>query len=380
MKEILTKKSYFFKALLLIGMAYILIKVIDQYEVFFNYLAGFKSAIAPFVVAFVFAYLFNPILNLLEKHTSFKRGTNIAIIYGGFILICYLTVSFIWPVIYQNTSDLIKQVPMIANEVQSLINEWSQEFDGFDLGQFNNIKEQVLSFIPKLTEMLTNSLTSLVSFMYEAIMGTGNFLLGFVLSIYVLLEKESFLESLRRIFMITLKERAQILFNIGNALHENLGKYLVGKTMDSIFVGICATVGLAFIGSNYAALLGLIFGITNMIPFIGPFIGTGIAVGINLFYSPIIAVIVLVYLLIVQQIETLIIEPKLIGEKIGLNPILTILAVMLGGEIAGVIGMVLAVPVMGVIKLYATNIINYQYEKLYPTPEPEITEDVEEEE
>ena len=125
-------------------------------------------------------------------------------------------------------------------------------------------------------------------------------------------------------------------------------------------------------------LLGVIFGITNMIPFIGPIFGTLIAVGINFFYSPFVALMILVFLLIVQQVETLIIDPKVVGQKMGLNPFLTLLAVTIGGKFMGMIGMILGVPIMGVIKLYFTQFIDQEYEKLYLSPQKQKEESLEE--
>ncbi|MFQ7546131.1 MAG: AI-2E family transporter, partial [Turicibacter sp.] len=131
-------------------------------------------------------------------------------------------------------------------------------------------------------------------------------------------------------------------------------------------------------GAKYALLLGVIFGITNMIPFIGPIFGTLIAVGINFFYSPFVALMILVFLLIVQQVETLIIDPKVVGQKMGLNPFLTLLAVTIGGKFMGMIGMILGVPIMGVIKLYFTQFIDQEYEKLYLSPQKQKEESLEE--
>ena len=115
-----------------------------------------------------------------------------------------------------------------------------------------------------------------------------------------------------------------------------------------------------------------------MIPFIGPIFGTLIAVGINFFYSPFVALMILVFLLIVQQVETLIIDPKVVGQKMGLNPFLTLLAVTIGGKFMGMIGMILGVPIMGVIKLYFTQFIDQEYEKLYLSPQKQKEESLEE--
>lgn len=361
-------RQRFFKGLLFVGTAYCMVKLIDQYPLLFEQLAQLQSALMPFIIAFIFAYLFNPLLNVLQRKTSWSRGVQLTVIYLSFLVVCGIGTRIVAPMIYQNASDLIKQIPDFATKIQDGINQWSDQFSGTGWNETMDLKAQLLSAIPKLTELLTTSLSSLVTWMYSAVLGTGNLLFGFILSIYLLLEKEVFLESGRRLLKITLRQHADHTLSAGRLVHENIGKYLVGKTVDSIFVGVCATLGLMAMGGQYAVLFGLIFGVTNMIPFIGPIIGMCFISGVHLFYHPMLAIAILVYLFIIQQIETLVVDPKVVGQKVGLNPILTLLAVSLGGKFMGVVGMVLGVPLMGVIKQYAGTYINQTYERLYPEP------------
>ena len=126
-----------------------------------------------------------------------------------------------------------------------------------------------------------------------------------------------------------------------------------------------AIIGLTIIGADYAVLLGVIFGVTNMVPYLGPVVGTIIAVSINVFTNPTRAIIILIYLVIIQTIETMIIDPKVVGSKMGLNPVLAMLAVTIGGSLFGIPGMIIGAPIMGVLKLYATRYINHSYVKLH---------------
>ena len=369
----------FFKGLLFVGMAYLLIKVIDHYEVLFNGINGMLATIWPFLLAFVLAYAFNPIIVFLEKKFKCQRTVSIAVTYIGLLLFCYLGASFLFPVIYQSSKDLVSQIPGFASEIQIWLTNWTIQIKQIDVGDLAAIQDQILRIIPKLTDVLTNSLTSVIGVMYHALMGTSNVLLAFIISIYVLLEKEKFSSITRKLVSIICRPKlATHVFHMAHLFHSNIGKYLIGKSIDSLFVGICAVVGLSLMGAKYALLLGVIFGITNMIPFIGPIFGTLIAVGINFFYSPFVALMILVFLLIVQQVETLIIDPKVVGQKMGLNPFLTLLAVTIGGKFMGMIGMILGVPIMGVIKLYFTQFIDQEYEKLYLSPQKQKEESVEE--
>lgn len=359
------RSSSFLKGLLFVAVAYILIKLIDHYQVFFNGVKMLTSALWPFVLSFGLAYILNPILVFLEKQFKLKRGWSVTITYCGLILVCYIGASFLFPVIYQSAKDLMSQIPIYATEIQNWLMTLGPEFAQINLEEMTQIQGEILNVIPKLTEVFTSSLGSLVSVLYQAIMGTGNVLLAFIISIYVLVEKEKFaLMTKKLIYVVCRPQVATHIFNAASLFHTNIGKYLIGKSIDSIFVAVCAIIGLSLIGAKYAVLLGVIFGITNMIPFVGPIFGTAIVVVINLFYSPLVALISLVFLLIVQQVETLVIDPKVVGKQMGLSPFFTILAVTIGGQLMGIFGMILGVPIMGVLKLYLTQFINREYEKL----------------
>lgn len=370
MNQSMKQPVTFLRGLAFVAAAYILIKVIDSYHLIFASLGGMFSTISPFLMAFIFAYLLNPIIVFLERQFKLKRAWSVTFTYVGLLFLCYVAGSFLFPIIYQSGRDLISQLPTFAIKMQTLMDQWMMNAYPLELSDLAPIQDQIMTTIPKLTDVLTRSLSSLVGMTYSALMGTGNFLMAFIISIYVLLEKEKFISIVKKlIFIVFRKKMATHFIGAGQLFHANIGKYLIGKSLDSIFVGVCAIIGLSFIGAKYAVLLGVIFGIMNMIPFVGPIIGTLVAVGINLFYNPLVAFVAFVFLLIVQQVETLVIDPKVVGEKMGLNPFFTLLAVTIGGKFFGMFGMILSVPVMGMIKFYVTTFINQQYDTLYPAIE-----------
>lgn len=370
MNQSMKQPVTFLRGLAFVAAAYILIKVIDSYHLIFASLGGMFSTISPFLMAFIFAYLLNPIIVFLERQFKLKRAWSVTFTYVGLLFLCYVAGSFLFPIIYQSGRDLISQLPTFAIKMQTLMDQWMMNAYPLELSDLAPIQDQIMTTIPKLTDVLTRSLSSLVGMTYSALMGTGNFLMAFIISIYVLLEKEKFISIVKKlIFIVFRKKMATHFVGAGQLFHANIGKYLIGKSLDSIFVGVCAIIGLSFIGAKYAVLLGVIFGIMNMIPFVGPIIGTLVAVGINLFYNPLVAFVAFVFLLIVQQVETLVIDPKVVGEKMGLNPFFTLLAVTIGGKFFGMFGMILSVPVMGMIKFYVTTFINQQYDTLYPAIE-----------
>ena len=140
--------------------------------------------------------------------------------------------------------------------------------------------------------------------------------------------------------------------NFVRTLHKMIGVYIGTKAIDSTIIGFLSLVGMLIIGIPYAFLLSLVVGFTNMIPYFGPFLGMVVAFSINIFINPTKAIIVLIFLFLLQQFDAWYLEPKLIGNKVGLSPFLIILGVTIGGGFYGPIGMILASPVMAIIRVY----------------------------
>lgn len=354
-----------FKWITIIVFSYMLIQLINQYEQFSTWMEGILSSLAPFLLAFLFAYLLNPIMKQFEKRFKWSRGRSVLATYLLILIGVGIFVGVLGPIIYRNAMELIKQIPIYITKLTQFLNEWNAQSEEFGVGLdiFDSLYKQVLNLIPQAMELLNNSLSNLITFTMNIMTGTGNVILAFFISIYVLLTKESFCLMIKKVSTLCLGIPGTLFFERAiQLIHTNVGHYLVGKFSCSVIMAICCTIGILCSKGKYALLLGLIYGITNMIPLFGPIIGTTIIVMLHLFASPWQAGFLLIYLLAMQQIETLIIDPKLAGQKVGLTPFFTILGVILGGAIGGIVGMVLGVPILGVFKTLMVPWIEKQYE------------------
>ncbi|MGL5693235.1 MAG: AI-2E family transporter, partial [Peptostreptococcaceae bacterium] len=186
---------------------------------------------------------------------------------------------------------------------------------------------------------------------------TVNIFLGIVISVYLLLSKEKSLDIMNALGKKLLGKYYSKAKEFINILDKNIGVFIVAKAIDSTIYGILCTLILYTIKSEYALFVGIIIGITNMIPFFGPIIGTIVAVIVNLFFSFDKAIMVLIALVIAQQLESAVLEPYFVGKQVGVPPIFTILAVTLAGKYAGFLGILLAVPITGVLLIYINRFI-----------------------
>lgn len=368
-KEEFTKSIRYVIPVLLIFTGVLVLKNHDHIISFFTHnLEALNSLLAPFFIGFIIAYMLNQPMKKLEDKFKLKRGVSVLIIYGITLVILIFSWLFIVPVIKSNINELALSIPSGIDQAQDLINNISSQFK-FDITN-QDIKSQISNFITKVLIPISSFTASTVSnfiinLMSTIVSYTINIVLGIVISVYLLLSKEKYIKVVSLFFQKILKQHYFKVKEFLNILDNNVGVYIVAKAIDSTIYGIICTIVLALTGSKYALFIGIIAGVTNMIPFFGPIIGTIIAVVANLFFSINKAILVLVVMIVVQQLESAILEPHFVGKQVGVPPILTIFAVTFAGKYTGFLGILLAVPVTGVLLVYFKRYIyNKQEESL----------------
>lgn len=314
-----------------------------------------SGVLTPFIIGFLIAYILNKPMTFLQNKFKLNRGISVSIIYG-ILLACLV---FIWlyvvPIIQKNITDLYSFMPHNINEIEDLINSILSTFKISTKNPESTlqIKEFITnSIIPTMTSIAGVLSQTLLELIGLVVTYTVNIFLGIVISIYFLISKEKTIQIVNDLceclfgkFYLKAKE-------FGKILDKNIGSYIIAKFIDSLIYGTFCTIILVLLKSHYPVFVGIIIGVTNMIPFFGPIIGTVVAVFINLFFSFDKALWVLVVMIVVQQLESAILEPHFVGKQVGVPPVLTILAVTLAGKYTGFIGMMLSVPIMGVIIIY----------------------------
>ncbi len=186
-----------------------------------------------------------------------------------------------------------------------------------------------------------------------------NIFIGILISIYVLIDKKRLIVNCKRVLYLLFKKSiADNIIEFANIYHNMIGTYIGIKAIDSTIIGIIAFIGLNIVESEYALLLAIIVGITNMIPYFGPFIGEIIGFLINVFISPVKGIVVFLLLFSLQMFDGWYLDPKLVGNKVGVRPICIIYAVVLGGAFFGPIGMLLASATAATIKIYYMRLLD----------------------
>ncbi|MGG7177070.1 AI-2E family transporter [Clostridium paraputrificum] len=339
-------------------------KLIDNYSVFFDLIKKLLSIVSPFIYALIFAYILNPVMNLFEKKLKMKRGLAILLTYVIITGLIGIAFVYVVPSIVDSIISITADVPKYMEVVQGWINNSLKNENVYELIKDSGLLDYVSVISSKvgtiMVGMLEGSITSIVSITTNLVK-VG---FGFLIAIYVLLDKESFIkESKTFIYMIFKEHRGSKIIEWIRTYNKMIGLYIGTKAIDSAIIGFMALIGLLIIKAPYAILIALIVGITNMIPYFGPLVGELVGAVIGIFVSPMMAIMIFLFLLALQQFDAWYLDPKLIGEKVGVKPFYIILAVMIGGGYFGAIGMLLASPTMATINIFYERKVSYFKEK-----------------
>ena len=227
--------------------------------------------------------------------------------------------------------------------------KWLEDFD-----ILNKLYKWLESFVGKIPEMLTTAL----DVTKNIISGVADVFVGLIFSIYVLAGKNKLKRQTGMLFRSLLSEKNyQKLVWIYRLVADTFSNFINGQLTEAFILGILCFIGMTVLRFPYAILISVIIGITNIIPIFGPIIGTIPGAFILLLVDPIKAVWFVVFVIILQQIDSNLIYPRVVGASVGLSPIWIMIAITIGGGLFGIIGMVLAVPTMSIIYVLTSNFV-----------------------
>ena len=312
------------------------------------------SALMPFIIGVILAYvLYLPERNLekllgkTKKDNFFKkhkRTVSIIIVYVVLFLVIYGFGKIISPVISDSVGEFVNNVPNYYDKLEE-----SEILD-------NEIGEYIVDQIGKIDLSSVLSLDNIFKYIKSTI-GVAkeifNIFVSIIVSIYLLAGRREILGFWNKQAKAHLsKDRYNKVCKYTRAINSVLANYLSGQILDSIVVGILATIALSILHVKYAVLLGIIIGISNLIPFFGAIFGIGFALIIIALTGGVKTVLIAgAIVLVLQQLDANIINPKITSSQVDISPLLTIVSITIGGAIFGVLGMFLAVPVTAILKM-----------------------------
>ena len=369
-KKNFSKWMYYFLLALAIIIVY---KFLDNFTAIGQAIGKFFDVIAPFLTGGLLAYLLYIPASRIEKGFEKSkrkfikkkaRGISVLITYIIAILIIILLVNVILPVVIDSVIELVSNIQNYWNivmekwgalpedsilksqQAQDIIKALGESIQGTDYKQYIS------------TERITGYIKSVIG----VASGIFDVFVSVVVSVYILLQRGSIIRFFKKLTMAIFDEK--ICEKIGtyvDSTNRIFFKFISGQLIDGIIVGILVTIGMSIIGVKYAVLLGFMIGLFNIIPYFGAIVAVAISILITIITGGVSQTLIMaIVVIILQQIDSNIINPKIIGNSLEISPLIVIFAVTIGGAYFGVLGMFLAVPVAAVLKIVINDWINYK--------------------
>lgn len=311
------------------------------------------SIISPFIYAFAVAFILNrPMMwfeRTLFKDKKKKRILSVAVTFTIAISLISVLMVLVLPQIGLSIAYLVEAMPGFIQSVsQTAVEVMEQIHLNSRLSQqvqemWNNIGTGIMDFTVSVLPGVVNVSIGIGNAIIKSIMST-------IIAIYMLASKDRLKFQIKKFFYAYFsKNFAEETFELGRMSNTIFSDFIIGKMIDSTIIGIIAFIGMLFIYPDYAVLIAIIIGVTNMIPFFGPFIGAIPSIFILLILSPFAAFVFLIFIIVLQQIDGNIIGPKVLGSSLGLSPLWILVGIIVGNGAMGFLGMVIGVPTFAVI-------------------------------
>lgn len=369
-KKKFSKWMYYF----LLAVAIIIVyKFFDNFTAIGETIGNFFGVIKPFFAGALLAYLlYIPASRIEKKLTKSKRkflkhksrGLSVLITYILAILVIILLVNVILPVVLESVMELVNNFQWYWNTAIEKLNALPE--DSILKSQqaedvIKNVGEAIQNIDLK-QYINTEKITGYVKSALGVASGIFNIFVSIVVSVYILLQRNQIINFFEKLTMAIFdKKTCDKIEKYIDSTNKIFFKFISSQLIDAIIVGILVTIAMSIIGVKYSVLLGFMIGLFNIIPYFGAIIAVAISILITVITGGISkALIMAIVVIILQQIDSNIINPKIIGNSLEISPLLVIFAVTVGGAYFGVLGMFLAVPVVAVLKIVVNDWIEFK--------------------
>lgn len=327
----------------------------------------FINILSPFAGGIVIAYILDPMVKFfytrLFKEKKGTRGFAILLAYAVAILLLMLLAWLVVPQIVNSIGMLFTNFPSYIQGVQEMLLYVQSEY-GIDLQQATKMLDDSEAMVKEIYAMATEAMPQIVASIGSVASNFVAIFTSIAASIYMLADKDHLLHQLRTLAHAFLPEKvASNTLRICHYANVNFTGFFVGKIIDSAIIGVITFVAMTILRLDFAVLISVFIGITNIIPVFGPFIGAIPSVFILLLIDPLQAVIFCVLILIIQQLDGNFIGPKILGSSIGISALWILFSIVVGGDLFGIVGMVVGVPVFATLYGLAQEFVHYTLDK-----------------
>lgn len=365
--ESMKSKIIIYSSSLVIALLFFII--VYRFENVIEIIKTVFTVLLPFLFGIMIAFILNNpvkwVENKLFANTKLKQGKKrlfaTAIVFILALLFLVLFFSIVIPNVIESLQLFSKNVTGYAETLYTYVRDIAYSLDISE----KQVEEILFNFdiTKKLTNILTDSIPMIASYSVNIVQGFIHSILAIVSAFYMLMDRESLVKGIKRLnYSLFNKKNANYLTMWANDAQKVFEQYIVGNMLDSFIVGVICYIGCLILKMPYASMIGLIVGITNIIPVFGPFLGAIPVIVLLLLIKPFYAIIFAIFIFILQQCDGNIIKPLVLGDKLGISGFWILFSVTVGGSLFGVIGMFLGVPIFALIYAAIQDYIQLQLE------------------
>lgn len=320
-----------------------------------GFIANLFKVLSPFIWGILFAIITNNLARYIETHLPEKWPFKTRRFIGALVSVLVLVITMIL-VVYLLMPKLIASISSLSTLVTNFTSnssDWIKRLQK-NVHLSNDVVIKIYEYSNQAVTALWNAakdfVPNILTSTITAISSVGNFVIGFIVCLYILIDKQKIAINVKRMGLAFFNAKQ---YKKGRTIMylalDKFTKFFSGKVLDSLIIGILCFISMLFINKEYAALISVIVGITNIIPFFGPFIGAVPCALLLLIVEPLDCLIFIIMIIILQQVDGNIIGPAILGDSVGLSSLWIMFAILVGGAYFGFFGMLLGVPVVAVI-------------------------------
>lgn len=361
------EKKKFRQSMWLIVFTAFMAVVVVQFSVIWACMTEVLGAVEPFFVGMGIAFVLSMLCNLYvkflakvfpKKNYGFHNGIAVALSYISVIVFIIALFSVVIPKLVENVNVFVESLKVYTANLEEWLVGLAQNTDSEIVAEFSLDLRSLFDSLSSYLEKILSDALSAASFAATQVMAvTGNVVtvvvngvVALVFSIYMLADRKNLCEQCKRIlYAYTPKKFADRTSYIATVSNRIFSKFVVGQIMEAFILGGLCALGMLFIQADYALLIGIIVGVTALIPVAGGYIGGGFAFVLLFMVSPMRALVFMVFLLVLQQLEGNLIYPRVVGSSLGLPGLWVVFAVIVGGGLFGLVGALLSVPVVSIL-------------------------------
>lgn len=368
---------------LVIAASMVFFQILRNPSGLFGWAGWLTGILQPFIMGFVLAYLLNPILRFFDDtvfprvfknkmRRKVKRAFSIFLTYVVAAILVSLFVAIVIPQLVISFKSIFNQIPQFAQTIwtwytglqnslaQFQISDGGAVADAFSYSMIDKLMNTTQSLLESVYARLEQMLPSMLLATTKITSVLINIVVGVIISIYVLYDREKLFAQLRKLATAILPSRVStVLGEIVDESHKIFSGFIVGKIIDSIIIGILCFIGMWIFRMDYAMLISVIVGVTNVIPYFGPFIGAIPGILILYISSPVQAFWFLIFIFLLQQFDGNILGPKILGDTTGLNAFWVIFSITFFSGVFGILGMFIGVPLFALIYYLVKRFVSF---------------------